>query len=167
MDDACINITGSLNFKLVGRAWLKNKAEITSTYYAVRNREHCRANYHVFFTTSLYKNNLGVTRRRGSYVGTVIWFCKQKFNGANFFLAFAKLTNNPSTTQHSSLIPQVEKTKPSAQQKYAIILLNHDIKHQVGLVKQLSGNHRYSVIIPEGSFTVEELVDDGGKWSNV
>ncbi|KAF1801383.1 hypothetical protein V8B55DRAFT_1339966 [Mucor lusitanicus] len=162
--DVTINITRLLRFKLAGRAWLKKITVLSSVYYATKNREHRRANYHVFFT-SPYKNSQGITHIAW-YVGSVMWFFKLQFQGTSFFLALVRLTKSAGTTSHSRVIPHVQKTMPREKPKYAVISLDDDIQHQVGLVKQAASGFKYSVILPEGSFDTEDL-KDCGKWMHI
>lgn len=158
-------VDGPILFKLAGRAWISNKVIVTSTLYARKNREHRRANHHVFFT-SPFLSSRNVSSR-GWYAGTVIYFLKHDYRDNTQFLALVEVMKVNTTAKHSKAIPVVRTARTSETPKYAIISVDQDILYQVGLVKNLGSEHKFSVIVPNNTFDGNVLSTTFGLLANL
>lgn len=72
-----------------------------------------------------------------------------------------------TTAKHSKAIPVVRTARTSETPKYAIISVDQDILYQVGLVKNLGSEHKFSVIVPNNTFDGNVLSTTFGLLANL
>lgn len=152
-------------FKIAGRAWIYDKIIITSQYYSKKNREFRRGNNYVFFT-SPFLSQRGVSLR-GWYVGAVLFFFKHEYQDQSQFLAFVEVMKMNEVSKHSKSIPVVLKARSEEVRKFAVISVDDDIVHQVGLVKTVGSDYKFSVIVPNDHFDGDMLSNTCGLLANL
>ncbi|EPB91092.1 hypothetical protein HMPREF1544_01972 [Mucor circinelloides 1006PhL] len=138
-----------IQLKVAGRAWIYDKIIITSQYYySKKNREFRRGNNYVFFTSPFLSQR-----------GVSLFGCQ--------LLAFVEVMKMNEVSRHSKSIPVVLKARPSEVPKFAVISVDEDIMNQVGLVKTVGSEYKFSVIVPNDHFDGDTLSNTCGLLANL